>query len=335
MGRTMGSPGSRGIRAALLVSADRSQLGGTMNRAGLLAMALLAGTVGLAQVSTGWISPSADSGAFSNGSRAYALDNVNYATAAHGAVHRYWGYNFSIPAGSAILGIEVRVVFRKTGAPGAYLGVELSWNGGGSWTATGFQAGPAPRAWRSFVLGGTTVTWDRAWTAEEFTPTAFRVRLTAVNGLDLDWVAVRVYYRVEGAPTLAVTPQVVDLGALTLADYDAGYKETSPAQRLAVSSASAWSLYVEADDPTWIYTGSDPDPAKPCTHLEWRVVAYGPGITGPQTTYVGLSVVSQRVAGGSAGTGLWLDIGLRVRVDYTTTVPGTYELRFTYTLTAP
>ena len=41
------------------------------------------------------------------------------------------------------------------------------------------------------------------------------------------------------------------------------------------------------------------------------------------------------VARGAAGSGLWLEVSLRIRVDYDTTVPGTYELRFTYTLTTP
>jgi len=305
-----------------------------MRRTGL-ALVLIVGTVGLAQVNTGWLSPSADSGAFINGSSAYVRDYVNYASAAGGAVHRYWGYALSLPAGSRIQGIEVRLVFRKAGAPAASLGAELSWDGGTSWTATGYQAGPVPASWRDLVVGSSTDTWGRSWSPEELTPAAFRIRLTAVSALDLDWVAVRVHYREGISQTLTVTPRLVDLEALTLADYDRGYREISPAQRLTVSSAGAWTLHVAAEGATWTYTGSEPNPGKPCSHLEWRVVAFGSGITGAQTSYLGLSLSPQRVAGGSAGTGLWLEVALRLVVDYATTVPGAYELRFTYTLTAP
>ncbi len=304
-----------------------------MRRTGL-ALVLIVGTVGLAQVNTGWLSPSADSGQFANGSQAY-YDDVLYATAAHNQVHLYWGYGISIPAGSEVVGIEVLVDARKHGAPASALYVELSWDGGTSWTATGYFAGWMSAAWGRYVLGGSTDTWGRTWSAGELGDGSFRVRLRAEQASRLDWVAVRVHYREGISQTLTVTPRLVDLEALTLADYDRGYREISPAQRLTVSSAGAWTLHVAAEGATWTYTGSEPNPGKPCSHLEWRVVAFGSGITGAQTSYLGLSLSPQRVAGGSAGTGLWLEVALRVLVDYATTVPGAYELRFTYTLTAP
>jgi hypothetical protein len=306
-----------------------------VNRSGILGLALLlaAGTLGSAQVqNTGWRNPSANTGGFTRGERAY-FDDTLFATAREGRTHRYWGYDLAIPTGSTIHGIEVRLDFR---GEDAYLAVEVSWDGGVSWTSTGYVAGPALGSWRTFVLGGNTDTWGRSWTAGELTSTAFRVRLTAEEeDSRLDWVAVRVYYQAAVTLTLGVNPQLVDLGTLTLAHYDAGYKELSPAQRLTVSSAAGWSLYVAADSATWTYVGAEPPPGKPCSHLEWRVSAFGSGVTGPQTSYLGLTTGSQRVAGGTAGAGLWLDIALRVLVDYATTVPGTYELHFTYTLTLP
>ncbi|HEU68854.1 MAG TPA: hypothetical protein ENN53_06555 [Candidatus Acetothermia bacterium] len=304
-----------------------------MRRAGLVA-ALLVGTVGLAQVNTGWLNPSADSGQFADGSRAY-YDDGAYATAPDNRVHLYWGYGISVPAGSEVVGIEVLVDARKHEARASALYVELSWDGGTSWTTTGYFAGWMSAAWRQYVLGGSTDTWGRTWSAGELGDGSFRVRLRAEQASRLNWVAVRVHYREGISQSLSVTPQLVDLEELTLADYDRGYREISPAQRLTVSSATAWSLHIASDSPTWIYTGSEPPPGKPCSHLEWRVSAFGPGVTTPQTGYVGLSTGEQAVAGGSAGTGLWLEVALRVRVDYATTVPGTYELRFTYTLTGP
>lgn len=304
-----------------------------LHRWGFLLALFLVGAAGLAQ-DTGWLSPSADSGQFANGSRAY-YDDTAYAKAGNGQVHLYWGYEISLPAGSEVVGIEVLVDARKSGAAASALYVELSWDGGMSWTATGYFAGWMKAAWRQYVLGGSGDTWGRTWTPAEFSGGSFRVRLRAVNASRLDWVAVRVHYREQITATLSVTPSLVDLGVLALAHYDVGYREVSPAQRITVASATAWSLQVSADAATWTYTGSEPPPGKPCSHLEWRVSASGPGVTGAETSYVGLSTGAQTVARGTAGQSLWFEVALRLRVDYATTVPGTYELRFTYTLTSP
>ncbi len=299
----------------------------------LLLTLLLLGSGGLAQ-STGWLSPSVDQGQFSNGPAAYAPGGP-FAVGAN-AVHRYGGFGAAVPAGSEIVGIEVLLRARRAPAQAGALGVELSGDGGISWTNTGYAAtGLYPVRWQDYVLGGSSDLWGRSWTTADLADGVLWVEVRALGYAQLDWVAVRVHYREGITQALTVTPQLVDLGVLTLADYDAGYREVSPAQRVTVSSATAWSLYVAADGGTWAYVGSEAYPGKPASHLEWRVGAFGPGISGPQTTYVGLSLGSQRVAGGPAGTGLWLEVALRLRVDYDTTVPGTYELRFTYTLTAP
>jgi len=328
----MGSPGSRGIRAAP-VSVGRR--GNMMNRAGqLLGLVLLfVGLAGLAQ-ETGWMDPSADMGQFTDGPRAYHRDG-RYAVASHGQEHIYEGYGISLPGGGEVVGIEVLFTARKDGPTNSSLAVELSWDGGVSWTATGYGVGPMPASWRDYVAGGSSDTWGRTWAPNELGDGAFQVRIRATHDSRLDWVAVRVHFREAIAQTLIVTPPLVDLGALTLAHYDAGYKEISPAQRVTVSSPTAWSLVVAADAATWTYTGSDAPPGKPSSHLEWRVNASGPGTTDSQTSYAGLTMAPHTVARGAAGSGLWLEVSLRIRVDYDTTVPGTYELRFTYTLTTP
>jgi hypothetical protein len=299
---------------------------------------VVSGALALAQDNTGWRNPSAHSGAFLNPTRAYT-DNPtggSFATASHGQEHRYWGYTISIPAGREIVGIEVLLDARRHGTVNSRLFVELSWNGGTTWTATGRSAGPFDGTWRQLIVGSSTDTWGRTWTVGELTTTSFRVRLIADQATRLDWVAVRVHHRVPVIPlTLSVTPQLVDLGTLTLAHYDAGFMELVPAQRLTVSSPAAWSLHVAANAATWTYTGTEPSPGKPSSHLEWRVSAFGSGVTDPHTTYIGLTTTQHRVAGGTAGTGLWVDIALRLVVDYATTVPGTYTLGYTFTLTAP
>jgi len=301
----------------------------------VVAPLLVGGTLASAQVeNTGWRRATANSGQFTNPTRAYT-DGVGFATALDGQEHRYWGYGISIPSGNRVVGIQVVVDARRDGTRHSALYVELSWDGGVSWTTTGYFAGWMPTSWRQYFLGGASDTWGRTWTAAELADGGFRVRLRAVEASRLDWVTVRVHFQPEIALALTVTPQLVDLGTLTLAHYDAGFRELSPAQRITVSSPASWSLHVAANAATWAYTGSEPPPGKPCSHLEWRVSAFGSGITGPQTTYLGLTTGLQWVAGGTAGTGLWLDIALRVLVDYTFTVPGTYTLAFTFTLTSP
>ncbi|QAA76596.1 MAG: hypothetical protein BIP78_0830 [Candidatus Bipolaricaulis sibiricus] len=304
-----------------------------MNGLPLLLTLLLLGATGLAQ-NTGWLSPSADEGQFGDGPEAYAPAG-GFAVGLN-QVHRYGGFAVVVPGGSEIVGIEVLVRARRSPTRWGALGVELSGDGGMSWTTTGYTTGSLhPTQWRDHTLGRSTDLWGQAWTRGELGDGVFWVRVHAQGYAELDWVAVRVHYREGVTQALAVTPQLIDLGAITLAHYDAGYREVSPAQRITVSSGAPWSLHVAADAATWAYTGSELPPHKPCAHLEWRVSAFGAGVAGPQTSYVGLSTGQQKVAGGTAGTDLWLEVSLRLRVDYDTTVPGTYELRFTYTLTTP
>ena len=113
--------------------------------------------------------------------------------------HRYYDYGISIPAGSDIHGIEVRVdiwATNSTNSPGFC--VELSWNGGTTWTTANKQTGLDPTE-ATFIVGGEVDGWGRTWSDTEFTNTNFRVRITNIaESVDqdffLDWVAVEVHY---------------------------------------------------------------------------------------------------------------------------------------------
>ena len=78
--------------------------------------------------------------------------------------------------------------------------VELSWNGGASWTA-GKTDTTESTTEHTTVLGGSTDTWGRTWSASEFYDANFRVRLKAIkNGAGtfyLDWAPVNVYYAAQ------------------------------------------------------------------------------------------------------------------------------------------
>lgn len=160
---------------------------------------------------TVFLNPSAnaaDTGGDNNGfesspQNAYT-DGSGYATNENGPGdrHRFYNYSTSIKSSCAIKGIEVRLdwwvstTFDTNG-----MSVELSWDGGMSWTSakTDSQESSSEHV---AVLGGPADTWGHSWTVSELSNANFRVRLTCncsgtwcyLRDFYLDWVAVSVYY---------------------------------------------------------------------------------------------------------------------------------------------
>jgi hypothetical protein len=137
--------------------------------------------------------------------------------------HRFFNYSFSIPAGAPINGIEVRLDARADSASGSpKMCVQLSWNGGSTWTAAK-QTGSLATSMGSFTLGSATDTWGRAWSQGEFADANFRVRVINVSSSTsrdffLDWVAVRVTHAGGATPTSApptITPGATAIGTAT------------------------------------------------------------------------------------------------------------------------
>jgi hypothetical protein len=191
---------------------------GTMTIAGLTFTVIQSS----ATTDTGWLSPTANAAVASsagdnNGyevsaANAYADDNL-YAvdnnsgtntntscTANQKDKHRFYNYGMSIPGGAVIQGIEVRLnakVDSTTGAP--KLCVQLSWNGGTTWTTTKSTATLSTTE-LAYTLGGAADTWGRTWSSGDFSNTNFRVRIIDVasstsRDFSLDAVAVRVSYQ--------------------------------------------------------------------------------------------------------------------------------------------
>ena len=113
--------------------------------------------------------------------------------------HIFYDFGFAIPAGSALSGIEVQLdAWADATTSGPYICVEISWDGGISWTAA--KNTPTLGAVEAaFILGSTSDNWGHAWGDGEFSDTNFRLRATsrsANNSRDffLDWVAVQVTY---------------------------------------------------------------------------------------------------------------------------------------------
>jgi hypothetical protein len=113
--------------------------------------------------------------------------------------HHYSNYNFSLPITATITGIEVRLDARTDSPAGSpKMCVQLSWDGGTTWTAVQ-STGPLSNVETTTILGGTADTWGRLWSASEFSNANFRVRVINVSSDPLrdfaaDWVAVRVYF---------------------------------------------------------------------------------------------------------------------------------------------
>lgn len=133
---------------------------------------------------------------------------------AAGESHVYYKYGFSIPAGATINGIEVRTDWYLDGNGGTNsLGVELSGDGGLSWTTTGYKDVTETDKEHVVSFGGSSDTWGRTWSASDFSNDSFRVKVTAnttSSGRDffLDWIPVRVYYTPLTTGTLIVKKHV-------------------------------------------------------------------------------------------------------------------------------
>ena len=94
--------------------------------------------------------------------------------------HIFYDYGLAIPAGS-IDGIEVRLDARIDGGSSAsrFMCVELSWDGGATWTAARTTA-TLTTTDATYNLGDASDTWGRTWAATDFTVANFRLRVTNV-----------------------------------------------------------------------------------------------------------------------------------------------------------
>jgi hypothetical protein len=150
----------------------------------------------LGQGDTGWYGPSETNWGFSDASGAFS-DGNGYASAKGTAGCDYWDYGFSLEPGVQVVGIEVRLDARHLGKPGApELEVCLTWNGGSNWTAA-YSAAVDHGAEQTYILGGPVNEWGRDWNITDLGDSVFGVRITASMSsgrVQLDWVAVRVYY---------------------------------------------------------------------------------------------------------------------------------------------
>jgi len=150
------------------------------------------GTWTAGDITTDWLSPTAnaaDTGGDNNGfevsptnaygddsSYARNMDNDN-GDINNGDRHRYYGYDVSsIPAGSTILGIEVRLDWWLDSTYGTNsMSVELSWDGGTSWTSAQTDSSESTLTSHSTTLGGPSHTWGHTWTVAQLSNLVVRL----------------------------------------------------------------------------------------------------------------------------------------------------------------
>lgn len=131
--------------------------------------------------------------------------------------HLYYNYGLSVPSGATINGITARVDARLDNASG-YICIQLSWDGGVSWTSPKQTAG-LTATFTTSDAGGPADTWGRSWAASDFSNANFRVRVIDVanNGaarFRLDWVGLQVTYTPAPADTVGpVTSNVAAVDA--------------------------------------------------------------------------------------------------------------------------
>ena len=114
--------------------------------------------------------------------------------------HSYFNYNLNLPATAVIRGIQVRLDARADAPSGSpKICVQLSSDGGITWTTV--KSTPTLSTTEAtYMLGGTSDTWGRTWSASNFNNASFRVRVinvASIPSLDflLDYVAVNVTYQ--------------------------------------------------------------------------------------------------------------------------------------------
>ena len=180
-------------------------------------------TIASPVVNTGFLAPAAhaavtssagdNNGFETNPTNAFAFDGLFAVDANSGTntntgctdagkdKHLYFNYNVSLPTGATIKGIEVRLDAKASSTANApKMCVQLSWNGGVSWTAA--QSTPTlTTTTATYILGAATDIWGHTpWTTAQVANSAFRVRIANVASstartFSLDGVAIRVTYQ--------------------------------------------------------------------------------------------------------------------------------------------
>ncbi len=143
--------------------------------------------------------PSSQSGSWTNGAAAYDQVDGTYASTNGVDNHQYTNHGFIVPGSNTVQGIVIKLELSGTTGAGT-VDVQLSWDGGTSWTATKSTAtlGTSDVV---YTLGAPSDLWGRSWSVGEFSNANFAVRVIgnpSSNTVRLDAIQARVYHIAGG-----------------------------------------------------------------------------------------------------------------------------------------
>ncbi len=156
---------------------------------------------------TGWLDASANAAEDGDGfevdpDNAYENDADSATNADNsgepGDSHLYYDYGVDIPDDADIEGIGVRLDWFLDSADGDNsIDVELSWDGGTTWTDAKSDDEETTDE-HDVILGGGSDTWGRDWEVDELSNDNFRVKVicnsSGTRTFYLEWVPIKIYY---------------------------------------------------------------------------------------------------------------------------------------------
>ncbi|MCZ6734152.1 MAG: DUF4347 domain-containing protein, partial [Gammaproteobacteria bacterium] len=213
---------------------------------------------------TGFKNPSAtgdDYSQWTNPGNVFASDDSRAREDRNGQQQDWYDFGLGVPGGATITGIEVKVEAQDPDFSGNGIDIELSWDGGASYTSTGY--GTATLNMGSDVVytyGGPSDTWGRTWSGTELSDANFRLRLTKTGtdftSSEVDHIQVRVLHDgcpANTAPTAADNTVVTDEDVpypFTVADF--GFSDVDAGDSLQqvqiTSLETAGSLQLSGSD---------------------------------------------------------------------------------------
>jgi len=145
---------------------------------------------------TSWKNPSAtgdDYNNWTNPENAYTSDNLYADEITPGDEQDWYNFNFNVPNGATIDGIQVNVEAFSTNVEGF---AALSWDGGSSYTSE------KSNSWTSEenkTFGSSDDPWERTWSSDDFTNGNFRIKLkrgtqNPGTNLSVDCITIKIYY---------------------------------------------------------------------------------------------------------------------------------------------
>lgn len=157
--------------------------------------------------SVGLTSPTAtgdDYNQWTNPTNAYSSDNSDTYTENINSYQDYYNFGFPSLTGYVTDGINVSVEgsYYDTSAT---VEVELSWDGGTSYTNENKQQTFTSTSDVIKYYGGSSDTWGRTWSASDFTNTNFRLRVQSIDGNipAIDHIQMDIYYHLgDNNPTI-------------------------------------------------------------------------------------------------------------------------------------